>query len=413
MRHMQAAWADSSVSQPLAWHALPLHGQRVLVRVDFNVATAADGSLLDDWRLQASVPGLKQLVACGARVGLLTHRGRPAGRPNPALSTQPLVKPLSQLLGQPVMWVPDCVGRVAQQAMDTLAPGDIGLLENTRFHAGESLNQQPFVQALAQLGDMFVFDAWATAHRAHASTSGLAGAMPRVGLGPLVLHELGWLRTLQDASAPPLTVLLGGGQLGPKLVMLQNLLPRVGTLMIGGTLAHTLLAAKDLPVAQQLVEPALIEAARSLLTEAGVMGVRLLLPQDVQVRTTGGDVATRGLDDLQPSEAIGDIGPATVQVWDKVIRRAEHLVWLGSPGQWEDPAFATGTQTLAASVLATPGKFQLLAGDGLLRAMQHLGQRAAMLAGGTRFSTGGGALLAALSGQSLPVWQVLATRTTV
>jgi phosphoglycerate kinase len=311
------------------------------------------------------------------------------------------------------MWVPDCVGRVAQQAMNTLAPGDIGLLENTRFHAGESLNQQPFVQALAQLGDMFVFDAWATAHRAHASTSGLAGAMPRVGLGPLVLHELGWLRTLQDASAPPLTVLLGGGQLGPKLVMLQNLLPRVGTLMIGGTLAHTLLAAKDLPVAQQLVEPALIEAARSLLTEAGVMGVRLLLPQDVQVRTTGGDVTTRGLDDLQPSEAIGDIGPATVQVWDKVIRRAEHLVWLGSPGQWEDPAFATGTQTLAASVLATPGKFQLLAGDGLLRAMQHLGQRPAMLAGGTRFSTGGAALLAALSGQSLPVWQVLATRTTV
>jgi phosphoglycerate kinase len=309
-----------------------------------------------------------------------------------------------------VAWVPDCVGRVAQQAMDTLAPGEICLLENTRFHAGESLNQQPFVQAMAQLADVFLFDAWATAHRAHASTSGLAGAMRHVGLGPLVLQELGWLRMLQDAAAPPLTVLLGGAQLGPKLAMLHNLLPRVGTLMIGGTLAHTLLAAKDLPVAQQLVEPALIEAARTLLTEAGVMGVRLLLPQDVQVRTFSGASATRSLEDLQQDEAIGDLGPVTLTVWDKVIRRAEQLVWLGSPGQWEEPAFTSSTHTLVASALATPGTFQLLAGDGLLRALQHLGQRSAILANGAHLSTGGGALLAALSGQSLPVWQVFAGR---
>lgn len=407
---MQAVLAYAPVHQPPTWHTLPLQGQRVLVRVDYNVATDAAGNLVDDWRLQASVPGLKELLAHGARVGLLTHRGRPAGRPNPSLSTQPLAKPLSKLLGRPVGWVPDCVGRVAEQAMAALAPGDICLLENTRFHAGESLNQQPFVQALAQLADVFIFDAWATAHRAHASTSGLAGAVRHVGLGPLVLQEMGWLRTLQDSSSPPLTVLLGGGQLGPKLAMLQSLLPRVGTLMIGGTLAHTLLAAKDLPVAQQLVEPALIEAARTLLTEAGVMGVRLLLPQDVQVRTADGEVATRTLEDLQPHEAIGDLGPATLQVWDKVIRRAEQLVWLGSPGQWEDTAFAVGTQTIAASVLATQGRFQFLSGDGLLHAMQHLGHRRAMLTGGVRFSTGGAALLAALSGQSLPVWQVLAAQ---
>lgn len=407
---MQAALAHSSVPQPPAWHALPLQGQRVLLRVDYNVTTTPDGNFVDDWRLQASVPGLKQLLAYGARVGLLTHRGRPGGRPDPAMSTQPLAPHLSRLLGQPVMWVPDCVGRVAEHAMAALAPGEVCLFENTRFHAGESLNQQPFVQAMAQLADVFIFDAWATAHRAHASTSGLAGAMPHVGLGPLVLQETGWVRHLQDSSAPPLTLLLGGAQLGPKLAMLQNLLPRVGTLLIGGTLAHTLLAAKDLPVAQQLVEPALIEAARSLLTEAGVMGVRLLLPQDVRVRTPRHEVITRALEDLQPDEAIGDLGPATLEVWGRVIRRAEQLVWLGSPGQWEDPAFAHGTLTLAACVLGTAGTFQLLAGDGLLRAMLHLGQRTAMLAGGTRFSTGGGAPLAALSGQSLPVWQVLAAR---
>lgn len=382
--------------------------QRVLLRVDYNITLDAQGKLDDTWRMAASLPTLKRLLDGGARVGILTHRGRPHGRVVPELSTEHLAPLLSKMLGKKVEFVPDCIGRVAEHAMDKLAPGQAVLFENTRFHLGEQMNQMPFVKKLAALGDIFVNDAFATVHRAHASTSGLAAAMPVSVVGNLMLQELAWLHRVTDTPEHPLLLMLGGSNVGLKLELISHLLTRVDTLILGGAVAHTFLAARDLGLGQSMVDYACVDAARDILAEAGVVGCRLHLPKDLIVANKSDldtPLGTRNIAEVAPDEVACDVGPETLATWKRVVSESATTAWMGSLGAFEHPAFATSTLTLAEQLTGQRG-FSLLAGNGLLQALALRDLRDKLPA----VSTGGGALMAALMGQPLPALAVLRGR---
>lgn len=384
---------------------LDVNGKRVLLRADHNIPARADGKLADDWRLIASLPTLKRLLKSGARVGILTHRGRPGGRVVPNLSTKPLAEALTALLGQNVEFVEDCVGRVAEQAMAKLAPGQVAMFENTRFHLGEQMNQLPFVEQLARLGEIFVNDAFATAHRAHASTSGLAAHMKPSVVGELVMQELAWLRRVADNPPGPVVLVIGGTNVAPKLDLLRYMMTRVDTLMIGGAVAQTFLAARDLGVGQSLMDPTWVETARDLLTEAGVVGCRLHLPQDVVVHDTldpARPTKTKAAHVIAAQESVVDIGPNTLATWQRLLKEAGTTIWLGCVGMVEIEAGRAGTMGLA-TVLSTSKGFSLVGGNGLLPALQVAGLRDRLPA----VSTGGAALQAGLLGQPLPCLNLL------
>lgn len=386
----------------------PVKGRTVLLRVDYNIPPDAKGALIDDYRLQASVDSIRHLAEHGAKTVILTHRGRPQGRVTGALSTQAFVAPLSELVGRKIDWLPDCVGRMVETHIAGMAPGDIVLLENTRFHLGEQLNQQQFVKKLAALGDLFVNDAFATAHRPHASVSGLAAAMTDSVLGIQMEKELEWLDRIQRNPKRPSLMILGGAQAGAKIELIQKLISRTDMLMIGGALAHTFLAARDVPVGRSMFEPSLIDPARDLLAEAGVLGCRLLLPTDVVIakesrpETPIGHASANHVGD---DEIACDLGPQTLATWSRVVQNAGTIVWIGTLGAYEYPAFRDGTLNLANAV-AQSKAFSLLAGDGLLRALRMGGIRDQMPA----VSTAGVALMEALSGKPLPALTVLNSR---
>lgn len=380
----------------------------VLMRVDFNIPATADGRLADTWRLEAHVPGIQTLLAKGARLGLLTHRGRPQGDMVPELSTRPLAEALSVLLGQEVGFVPDCVGRVAEQAMAALAPGQVLLFENTRFHMGEQINHAPFVRELARLGEVFVNDAFAAAHRPHASMSGLAAAMrPASVLGPRMVQELEWLEALQRPQAGRVVV-LGGAQVPAKLDLIEYLMTRVDTLILAGPVAHTFLASRDMGLGRSLLDPSSVERARGIFTEAGVVGCRLLLPQDTIVANKrSGEVSVKPSNKLEADDMAMDIGPATVATWSKVMGQAQSLLWLGSVGAFETPPFQQGTLALADGLLFSPA-FSVVAGDGLVRALKDGRIRDRL----PHVSSGGAVWMNALGGVPLPSLRVLDTKQT-
>lgn len=374
-------------------------GKRVLLRVDYNIAPTADGGLSDDYRVLASIPTLKRLVDGGARVGLLTHRGRPGGRVVGELSTQPFAPVLSKLLGQEVTWVPDCIGRMAERAMAELPPGRVTLLENVRFHLGEQLNQLPFVQQLAALGDVFVNDAFATAHRVHASTTGLASALPAKAVGTLMVKELGWLERLLQPQKK-LALVIGGGNVGAKLEFMRRMLGKADMILLGGTVANTFIAARDLGVGQSTLDPAWVETARDLLTEAGVVGCRLHLPQDVWVTNTlapDNPPAAKAVHEVAPFEAIHDIGPRTLETWRRLLPQADTLAWLGALGMVERESGCGGCTGMAEALV--DGKvFSVVSGSGMLPLLNRTGLRDRLPA----VSTGGSVLLSALAEQTLP-----------
>lgn len=382
---------------------LDLAGKRVLLRVDYNIGAQANGVLNDDFRILASIPTLERLMAAGARIGILTHRGRPGGRVAAELSTRPIAPILSKLLNKPVGWVPDCVGRVAERAMEELPAGHAVLLENTRFHLGEQLNQLPFVQQLAALGDVFVNDAFATAHRAHASTSGLANLMRPSAIGDLMVKELQWIERIRNPEEP-LTLIIGGGNVGPKLEFMRRMLTKAQTIMLGGAVANTFIAARDLGIGQSTLEPAWVETARDLLTEAGVVGCRLHLPQDVWVTNTmaaDSKPIAKAVHEIQAQEAIHDIGPKTLATWQRLVPQAGTLAWLGALGMVEHSGGASGSMGLAEA-LAKQSLFSLVSGTGMLPMFNRAGLREQL-----RVSTGGAVLPVAILGQPLPCLSVL------
>jgi len=379
-----------------------IEGCTVLVRVDLNVPLEK-GEVTDDTRIDAALPTLRYLADRGGRVVVTSHLGRPAGR-DPAFSLRPVAARLDEKLGRPVSFVGRTVGEDARAAIGGLGPGDVLVLENTRFEAGETDNDPEFAAELAGSADLFVQDAFGTVHRAHASTAGAATVIrERGGLavaGLLLEKELRWLGDALEDPDRPFVSILGGAKISGKIDVVSALLPRVDRLLIGGAMANTFWLARGHAVGTSLVEPDRVDVAREIMEAAGD---RLLLPVDARVATAlDGSVTPRvaGPDGIAEDEAIGDIGPETEKLYAAAIASAATVVWNGPAGIFEERAFAAGTLALARAVAdATDGGAVSVIGGGD-------SARAAAVAGVTdritHISTGGGASLTFLAGEALP-----------
>ncbi len=379
---------------------LQAQGKRVLVRVDFNVPLTPDGVPRDDSRLRAALPTIQELRRGGAAVVLMTHLGRPPGRPVRGLSTRVLVGPLEGLLQAPVAWVDQTSGPEVVRRTKELGPGQVLLLENLRFDPGETRNDPAFAARLAELGDVYVNDAFAAAHRAHASTEGVAHLLPAYA-GRLMELELAQLGAVLKDPRRPLMAVVGGSKLSTKLALLGSLLELVDTLCLGGAMAATFLKAADLEVGRSLVEDQFLDRALALVADASKRRVDLRLPRDVVVAEAVDAPASRvrvvAVEDIPADTMILDIGPETISGWEKLVRDAGTVVWNGPLGLYENPLFAKGTERLARAVAASPA--HSVTGGGDLQAAIHRLHLSDRL---THVSTGGGATLEFLQGRPLP-----------
>ena len=377
-------------------------GQRVLVRVDFNVPMQ-DGRVTDATRIERAATTLKELTAKGARVIALSHFGRPKGKAEPVMSLRPIAEALGRVLGMDVGFGDDCVGDAALAATRDLEPGAIVLLENLRFHAGEEKNDKAFADQLAGLGDAFVNDAFSCSHRAHASVTGLAERLPAYA-GRLMQAELEALAAALETPQRPVAALIGGAKISTKLDVLGHLLERVDMLVIGGGMANTFLNAKGVPVGRSLCEKDLAGAARELLEKARAAGVQVVLPADAVVaQALEPGIATRTV----PVAAVGeddmilDIGPGSIVDLDTRLDDCKTLLWNGPLGAFEVPPFDAGTTAVAkkAAVLTQTGRLRTVAGGGDTVAALA---RAGVLDAFSYVSTAGGAFLEWLEGKDLP-----------
>ncbi|MDQ3225136.1 MAG: phosphoglycerate kinase, partial [Chloroflexota bacterium] len=374
-----------------------VQGQRVLCRVDFNVPIR-NGTIEDDSRIRAAVPTVEWLVMNGAKVIMCSHLGRPKGKVIDDLKLQPVGDRLAELIDRPVATLAETTGPSVSAVADRMADGDLVLLENLRFDLREEANDPSFARELAELADLYVNDAFGAAHRAHASTKGVAHLRPAF-MGLLMQAEIDALTKLLDEPARPFVAIIGGAKVSDKMGVLENLLPRVDTLLIGGGMANTFLVAQGVEVGTSLVEPDLLAVASNLMTAARNHGVEIGLPTDVIVATsieasTGNHIP---IDRVSEDTAIYDIGPETAGSFAGIIRQARTVLWNGPLGVAENPAFAVGTATVAEAVACTDG-YTVIGGGDSVAAIRKLG-----LAGGIdHISTGGGASLEFLEGKALP-----------
>jgi phosphoglycerate kinase len=380
-------------------------GKRAFVRVDFNVPIKNDpggqgARITDDTRIRGALPTITYLLEHGATVILASHLGRPKGKPKPEFSLHPIAEHLSLLLGRRVAFADDCTGVQAHDAVEGNRGGVI-LLENLRFHAEEEANDPVFAKALADLCDVYVNDAFGSAHRAHASTEGITHFVTDAVAGLLMAAEVAYLGQALDAPDRPFVAILGGAKVSDKLEVIENLLGKVDALLIGGAMAYTFFKAQGLPVGKSLVEPDLVETAKDLLARATAKGVRLELPVDHVVAEkidAGAAAETLDVTDTAIGERMGlDIGPKTVELYASVIKDARTVVWNGPMGVFEIDAFAAGTIGVANAVAAVTGTTIIGGGDSV--AAVH---RAGVADKMTHISTGGGASLEFLAGQTLP-----------
>lgn len=386
----------------------PVAGRRVLCRLDLNVQLA-DGAVSDATRIERSADTIRDLVARGARVVLLSHFARPKGERRPEMSLAPVVPALAEVIGQPVAFAGDCIGEAAADVVGALGDGEVALLENLRFHAGEEANAPDFVAALAALGEIYVNDAFSCAHRAHASTEGLARALPAYA-GRAMQRELEALDNALANPTRPVIALVGGAKVSSKLAVLGNLVERVDGLIIGGGMANTFLHAKGLPVGASLCEPDLAETAREIMARAEAAGCRILLPRDAVLAhefAANVDTATVVVEKVPDDMMILDVGPRTADDAIAFLREARTLLWNGPMGAFETPPFDAGTLAIAreAARLTGAGTLVSVAGGGdTVAALNHAGVA-------DRFSyvsTAGGAFLEWLEGKELPGVQALA-----
>jgi phosphoglycerate kinase len=384
-----------------------LAGKRAIVRVDFNVPMQ-DGAIGDDTRLRAALPTIQALSAQGAKVILLSHFDRPKGKVVPSMSLKPLVEPLSALLGLPVAFAADCIGPTAEEAVAALAPGGVILLENLRFHAGEEADDPAFAAALAKLGDLYLDDAFSAAHRAHASTSGLAKLLPAYA-GLAMARELEALDKALGAPLRPVVGIVGGSKVSTKLDLLKNLVTKLDYLAIGGGMANTFLYAQGHSVGASLCEKDLKATAQEIVQLAAANNCTLLLPVDVVVSEAlapGAAHLTRGLDDVSDAERILDAGPQTVAKLNAVIDAAKTLIWNGPLGVFEVPPFDAATVAVAHHVADRAKRGDLVAvggGGDTVAALHHAGVADDL----TFVSTAGGAFLEWMEGKPLPGVEVL------
>jgi phosphoglycerate kinase len=378
---------------------LDLSGKRVFLRVDLNVPLE-DGRVAEDTRIRAVLPTIEYCLKAGAGVILASHLGRPGGKPDTRYSLKPVAARLEELLGRPVPLLPDCIGPEIEAAARALKPGELVLLENLRFHAGEEANDAGFARALAALADVYVNDAFAAAHRAHASIEGITHYLRPAAAGLLMRRELEALGRIFERPERPVAAVLGGAKVSDKLALVEHLLSRVEMLLIGGGMAFTFLSALGYGVGRSLLESDRREAARAILARARSLGVPVRLPVDV--------VAAPSLDSVEGIRTVGvreipddlmglDIGPLTVAQFGAGLKGTRTILWNGPMGVFEKPPFAAGTIGVARAV-AGSGAFSVIGGGDTIAAVQHAGVTDRI----GYISTAGGAFLEFLEGRVLP-----------
>ena len=381
---------------------LDVAGKRVLVRCDLNVPTK-DGAVTDATRLERIVPGLRDLSQRGARVIVLSHFGRPKGGPDKENSLAAVAEALQKLVGQPVAFASDSIGEAAQAAVAALANGGILVLENTRFHAGETKNDAEIAKAFAALGDLFVNDAFSAAHRAHASTEGITHLLPSYA-GPLMMEEIGALRAALDQPKRPVAAIVGGAKVSTKIPVLTNLSAKVDKLIIGGGMANTFLLAGGVEIGRSLAEPDLIDTVHEIMHAAKARSCEIVLPLDLVVADrfeAGASHETVLTIDVPPATMILDVGPKTVAHYVDVLSRCETLLWNGPLGAFEIAPFGEGTFALAkhAAERTRAGTLVSVAGGGDTVAALNT---AGVTGDFTYVSSAGGAFLEWLEGRELP-----------
>lgn len=379
---------------------LDLKGKRVLIRVDFNVPLSETRQVTDDTRIRAALPTIRHAVGQGARVLLISHLGRPKGKVVPSLSLAPAAARLGELLGQPVRMAPDCIGEAVKGEAALLQPGQVLMLENCRFHAGDEQNDEGMSRALAELCDVFVNDAFGAAHRAHASTVGVARFVPVAACGLLMARELEYLGRAVTNPTRPFVAVLGGAKVSDKIGVLKHLTGKVDALLVGGGMAYTFLKAQGMEVGTSLLEADKLEVAGEVLNAARAKGITFLLPMDhIIAEKAEAAAVTRTADStaIPPGWMGLDIGPKAREAFAKLIRGGRTVLWNGPMGVFELPPFREGTFAVARAIAAS-GATSIVGGGDSVAAVTQAGVADRI----THISTGGGASLEFLEGIELP-----------
>ena len=390
---------------------IDLHGKRVFVRVDFNVPLDADGSVTDETRINAAVPTIKELQAKGAKIILASHLGRPKGVRNDSMSLSPVAPLLAQKLCTPVLFLDDCIGEKIEIAVNSLQNGQVTLLENLRFHQGETENDGEFASNLAKLADVYVNDAFGTAHRAHASTYGIPSLLDEKVSGYLIAKELEFLGEKTSDPSRPFVVILGGAKVSDKITVIDKLLDKADSIIIGGAMAYTFALANGRNVGDSLCEPDKVDLAKSAIAKAEQNGVKFLLPVDTLI-TNSLDFAAKKIGESEivegniPDGWEGvDIGPKTIELYENAISGAQTILWNGPMGVFEIEDSSKGTFAVAETV-AKSSAISIIGGGDSVKAINRSGFSEDV----TFMSTGGGASLEFLEGKELPGVSILDTQ---
>ena len=389
---------------------LNLQGKKVFVRVDFNVPLDADGSVTDETRINAAVPTIKELQAKGAKIILASHLGRPKGTRNDSMSLAPVAPLLAKKLGSTVLFLDDCIGEKIESAVNSLQDGQVALLENLRFHQGETDNDDVFASNLAKLADVYVNDAFGTAHRAHASTYGVPSLLSEKVSGYLIAKELEFLGEKTNDPSRPFVVILGGAKVSDKITVIDKLLDKADSIIIGGAMAYTFALANGKKVGDSLCEPDKVELAKSALAKAEQKGVKFLLPVDTLItnsldfdaKSIGESKVVEG--DIPDGWEGVDIGPKSIELYQNAISGAQTILWNGPMGVFEIEASSKGTFAVAETV-ANSSAVSIIGGGDSVKAINRSGYSQNV----TFMSTGGGASLEFLEGKELPGVSILDT----